>query len=90
VAFAQKLANSVGRSELTCSEPEFLMHIVYGKSNEEIGTELSLCRTTVKSHLNNLLRQLRVSDRSQAVSVAIQRGFVSIESLNERVPGSHQ
>jgi two-component system NarL family response regulator len=50
-------------SELTGRELEVLRHIVDGKSNKEIGNTLNISEATVKSHINNILSKLGVSDR---------------------------
>jgi two-component system NarL family response regulator len=78
-AIAQKLAERVGTKELTSRELDVLEQIVHGKSNKEIGSELNIYQTTVKSHINSLLGKLCVTDRTQAATIAIQRGIVSIE-----------
>jgi two-component system NarL family response regulator len=83
-AITQKLAERMGRRELTLREPDVLEQIVWGKSNKEIGIELQINQTTVKSHVNSLLGELHVTDRTRAVTVAIQRGIVSIEFPQKR------
>jgi len=79
----QKLTERMGRRELTSRELDVLEQIVCGKSNKEISVQLHIYQTTVKSHVNSLLGKLRVTDRTQAVTVAIQRGIVSIEFPKE-------
>jgi two-component system NarL family response regulator len=69
---------------LTPRELDVLEQIVWGKSNKEIGVQLQIYQTTVKSHINSLLGKLRVTDRTQAVTVAIQRGIVSIEFRKDK------
>lgn len=78
---AQKLAERMGRKDLTSRERDVLKQIVCGKSNKEIGIELNNYQTTVKSHINSLLNKLCVADRTQAAPVALQRGIMSIESV---------
>jgi len=51
---------------------------VAGRSNREIGTELSISEATVKTHINNLLSKLGVADRTQAATMALQRGIVHL------------
>jgi DNA-binding NarL/FixJ family response regulator len=48
-----------------------------GKSNQAIGSELNVTEGTVKFHVNNILHKLNVSDRTQAVITAFQRGIAS-------------
>jgi DNA-binding NarL/FixJ family response regulator len=75
---AEKLADRMGGPQLTPRELEVLQNIVRGGSNKEIGTILNITEATVKTHVNNLLAKLGVDDRTQAVTVAIQRGIVHI------------
>ena len=73
---AERLAARMSSSELTGRELEVLRQIVDGKSNKEIGNALNISEATVKSHINNLLSKLGVSDRTQAATTALQRGIV--------------
>jgi len=77
---AERLAARVQRSELSGREMDVLRLLVRGASNKEIGAELSISEVTVKQHVGNLLAKLQVNDRTQAVTTAIQRGLVHIES----------
>ncbi len=76
---AAKLAQRIRRTELTARELEVLNQIAAGKSNLEIGTLLSISEGTVKAHVNNILTKLSVTDRTQAVITAIQRGIVHLD-----------
>lgn len=73
---AERLAERMTGSDLTSREVEVLEHIVAGQSNKEIATALSISEATVKSHINNILGKLGVSDRTQAATTALQRGIV--------------
>lgn len=73
---AERLAARMSSSELTARELEVLRQIVDGKSNKEIGNALNISEATVKSHINNILSKLGVSDRTQAATTALQRGIV--------------
>lgn len=75
---AQRLAERIGTEQLTGRELEVLRHIVQGRSNREIALEMHISEATVKSHINNLLSKLMVSDRTQAAMTAIQRGIVHL------------
>lgn len=76
---AERLAARMGGSELTSREMAVLELIVGGKSNKEIGNELSISEATVKTHINNLLSKMGVTDRTQATTAAIQRGLVHLK-----------
>jgi two-component system NarL family response regulator len=75
---AQRLAERMNGSELTIRELDVLRLIVAGNSNKEIGNQLHISEATVKTHINNLLGKMGVSDRTQAATTAIQRGIVSL------------
>lgn len=76
---AQKLADHMMYPDLTDREYEVLCLMSAGKSNREIGGDLFITEGTVKSHVNNILSKLGVSDRTQAVTTALKRGLVQIE-----------
>lgn len=73
-----KLAERMSSSVLSKREREVLELISVGMSNLEIGTTLQITEGTVKSHMNNILSKLNVSDRTQAVMVALKRGLISL------------
>lgn len=76
---AERLAGRMGGHSLTGRELEVLKLIVSGKSNKEIGAELSISEATVKTHINSILSKLGVSDRTQAATTALQRGIVHLQ-----------
>ncbi|NOK85442.1 MAG: DNA-binding response regulator, NarL/FixJ family, contains REC and HTH domains [Chloroflexi bacterium AL-W] len=76
---AQRLVVHMPRSELTVREREVLELIVKGKGNRDVAEQLSISEHTVKNHINNILNKLGVSDRTQAVTVALQRGIVYLD-----------
>lgn len=80
-AIAARLAERMSTEELTPREHDVLEQIVRGLSNKEIASQLRVSEATVKTHINNLLAKLGVSDRTQAATMAIQRGIVPLESL---------
>lgn len=77
-AIAERLAERMTISDLTSREMEVLELIVRGQSNKEIGASLAISEATVKSHINNILSKLGVTDRTQAVTTALQRGLVHL------------
>ena len=66
--------------ELSRREQEILRMLARGRSNAEIARELTVSVEIVKSHVAAVLMKLNVRDRTQAVIVAYETGFV--------VPGS--
>ncbi|RKQ88103.1 LuxR family two component transcriptional regulator [Solirubrobacter pauli] len=61
---------------LTAREREVLVLLARGMSNAEMGRELFLSDTTVKSHVTRVLGKLGVASRVQAVVVAYETGLV--------------
>jgi len=75
---AERLAERMISSDLTSRELQVLEEIVRGKSNKEIASALQISEATVKSHINNILGKLGVSDRTQAATTALQRGIIHL------------
>jgi DNA-binding NarL/FixJ family response regulator len=63
-------------SPLTNREAQVLRHIALGLSNREIGRSLGISIETVKEHVQNILRKIAVSDRTQAAVWAVRKGLV--------------
>jgi DNA-binding NarL/FixJ family response regulator len=61
---------------LTLRESQVLRHVALGLSNKEIGRSLTISVETVKEHVQNLLRKIRVADRTQAAVWAVKRDLV--------------
>jgi two-component system NarL family response regulator len=78
-AIAARLAQRRATPELSPRELEVLLLIVKGNSNKEIGGKLSLAENTVKNHVKMILEKLGVSDRTQAVTTALQRGLARLD-----------
>ena len=65
---------------LTPRETEVVGLLAQGKSNPDIAGMLTISRSTVKVHVERIIRKLGVSDRTQAVVRAIERGLISPQS----------
>jgi len=75
---ARALESRMPDSDLSPREQEVLELLVNGKSNKEIASELGITSATVKCHVSTILMRLNVSDRTQAVVAALQRGLVHL------------
>lgn len=76
---AERLAERMSNPALTERETDVLKLIVGGNSNKEIASALFISEATVKTHINNLLGKMGVSDRTQAATTALQRGIVHLD-----------
>jgi two-component system NarL family response regulator len=73
-----KLAAGMSNEPLTGRELEVLALLARGKSNKEIGKNLYIGETTVKSHLRSIFTKLNVLSRTEAITVASRRGLVQL------------
>ena len=62
-------------AQLSPREREILRGIARGASNKEIGRELGIAETTVKIHVQHVLRKLDVASRVQAAVIASAHGL---------------
>jgi DNA-binding NarL/FixJ family response regulator len=69
-------------SELTRRQRDVLGLISQGKSNKLIADALSMSESTVKAHVKQIIKRLRVSNRTQAALIATGHGPFSPPSLN--------
>ncbi len=66
-------------AQLSARELEVLQHVAKGQSNKEIAARLGVVEGTVKIHVANIFSKLGVSDRTQALVVAVKRGIIHLE-----------
>jgi DNA-binding NarL/FixJ family response regulator len=75
---ASRLAAFTPRIELTDREVEVLACMAKGLTNKEIGALLSRAEGTIKVHVLHILQKLEASDRTEAVTLALQRGIIHL------------
>jgi len=63
---------------LTARELEILQHIVAGKSNKEIASDLNLSVNTVSVHRANIMDRLGIHKTAELVVYAIRNGLVNL------------
>lgn len=75
---ATRLASRNLFEDLTPRELQVLDQMAKGLANKEIADVLKITSHTVKDHLKSILGKLHVADRTEAVTVAIQRGIIHL------------
>jgi DNA-binding NarL/FixJ family response regulator len=78
IAAAMKVRQVVDDDDvpLTQRETQVLRHVALGLSNKEIARSLEISVETVKEHVQNILRKITVTDRTQAAVWAVRKGLV--------------
>lgn len=75
---AADLAQHEAAERLTQREMEVLRVIASGLSNKLVADRLGIREDTVKAHVTNILSKLKANDRTHAVTIALQRGFLEL------------
>jgi DNA-binding NarL/FixJ family response regulator len=75
---AAKLAEHTPRIALTPREIEVTTLIATGLTNMQIAERIGRTEETVKVHVKNILQKLGAGDRTEAVTVAVRRGFIRL------------
>jgi two-component system, NarL family, response regulator len=79
---AARLADRMLRSDLTARELQILNSLSLGHTNKEIAKNLKISENTVRHHVTSIIEKLQVSDRTEAVAMALRTGV-----LTEEEPG---
>jgi len=75
---AAKLAEHTPRIALTPREIEVTTLIATGLTNLQVAERIGRTEETVKVHVKNILQKLGAGDRTEAVTVAVRRGFIRL------------
>jgi two-component system, NarL family, response regulator LiaR len=63
-------------AELTGREIQVLRLVAAGLPSKQIGKELGISETTVKTHLKDIFARLHVANRAEAASKALRLGLI--------------
>jgi two-component system NarL family response regulator len=77
-AIASRLSERNSRSSLSPRELEILEMLSRGFTNKEIAGAFGISRYTVRNHINSINQKLDVCDRTEAASVAMKQGIISV------------
>jgi DNA-binding NarL/FixJ family response regulator len=75
---ANRLAKRKEYEALTPRELEVLHELAKGLANKQIADVMNISQHTTKGYLKSILTKLHVADRTEAVTVAIQRGLIHL------------
>ncbi len=75
---AAQLAEHLGYDMLTERETDVLKHVAGGNRNRDIAQRLLIAEETVKVHMKHIMDKLGASDRTQAVAIAVRRGYIQL------------
>ena len=76
---ASHLAERKHHRALSSREVDVLRLVAKGFGNREIASKLNIAEVTVKLHVSHMLEKLGVNDRTQAATVALQRGIIFLD-----------
>jgi DNA-binding NarL/FixJ family response regulator len=76
--FAELSRRTAPEETLSDRELEVLRCMARGAANKEIASELVISESTVKTHATNIFQKLGASDRTQAVTIALQRQLIRL------------
>jgi DNA-binding NarL/FixJ family response regulator len=75
---AERLSGERMTAGLSAREREILQLVAKGLTNKEVANTLNISQFTVRNHLNHITEKLEVTDRTEAIFVAIQTGIIAV------------
>jgi NarL family two-component system response regulator LiaR len=79
--YFKKPANVVRGNDLTTRELETLRLAAKGVPNKEIAIRLGISVRSTKAYLTNVFQKLNVASRTEAISVSLQTGLLTLEDI---------
>jgi len=73
-----QLAEHLSDESLTERELDVLSRLGDGNRNRDIAQQLSISEETVKVHMKHIMEKLGATDRTQALAIAMRRGFIRL------------
>jgi DNA-binding NarL/FixJ family response regulator len=81
-AFPRRIAERLSSDQMTAGlsrrERQVLELVAKGLTNKEVANTLQISQFTVRNHLNHVTQKLDVSDRTEAIFIAIQSGIITV------------
>jgi DNA-binding NarL/FixJ family response regulator len=81
-AFPRRVTERLSSDQMTAGlsrrERQVLELVAKGLTNKEVANTLQISQFTVRNHLNHVTQKLDVSDRTEAIFIAIQTGIITI------------
>jgi two-component system NarL family response regulator len=81
-AFPRRIAERLSGDRMTAGlsrrERQVLELVAKGLTNKEVANTLQISQFTVRNHLNHITEKLDVSDRTEAIFMAIQTGIITV------------
>lgn len=71
--------NAYDAGKLSPREREIIVKLARGDSNKEIARELNLAESTIKIHVQGILRKLNLTSRVQAAVYAVEHGLIPVK-----------
>jgi DNA-binding NarL/FixJ family response regulator len=72
------IARPTGGETLSDREREVLQHAARGLTNKQIGATLGISDRTVQNHLASIFEKIGAASRTEAVTIALQRGWIQL------------
>jgi DNA-binding NarL/FixJ family response regulator len=73
---ARAIAEHMADEALSVRELQVLGHVAGGYSNKRIATHMGISVETVKTHMKSILAKVKAKDRTEAVVIAMRRGYI--------------
>jgi DNA-binding NarL/FixJ family response regulator len=81
-AFPKRIVDRLAANRMTAGlsdrEREILELVAKGLTNKEVASTLHISQFTVRNHLNHITEKLEVTDRTEAIVVAVQTGLITL------------